>query len=433
MSSSTTQPTQQNGSPEAASDNLTSFQRELQKKIRNKQKKINLIVDLEKKIKKKEIVANEEQLEKIQSKPALEAEIAEVKSYLDLYNASLAEQVEEEKKLQKQRAKDVANARKAVVTTVANMIAVTTLLDNGQTIPEDLKAGVEHFSECISKLQARSQGEVHWRQERDCFICCWTKLAQGSQDTVPHTDITFEELNTGVSELISSGGFPETITGAVKPKSGRQRKGKQYREKSQPPAEEEAQAEPEQVNELEEPVQPEPIIGAPEEPADEVEAEQAEEVAEEAEAEPEQEAAQEAEEPVEETKEGEAADEKAEGEANVIRGQGKQRGRGERRPRGEFRGRGERGRGGPRGEFRGRGERGRGNRGGFINRNEDADGFTIIKDGSDDRGRGRGRGGPRGRGEYRGRGQRGEHRGNTEIGTRGQRGGAVETPAAASE
>lgn len=430
MSSSTTQPKQQNGAPEAVNDNLTSFQRELQKKIRNKQKKLNLIIDLEKKIKKKEIVANEEQLEKIQSKPAIEAEMAEVKSYLDLYNSSQAELVEEEKKLQKQRAKDVSNARKAVVTTIANMIAISTLLENGQTIPEELKAGVEHFSECISKFQARGQGDFHWRQERDCFIGCWTKLAQGSQDTVPHTDITFEELNTGVSELISSGGFPEVIAGTVKPKSGRQRKGKQYREKSQPPAEEEAQAEPEQPVQEEVQAQPEPEVTAQEEEEPAVEAEQPEEAA--AEAEPEQEALQEGDEPEEEAKE-EAGEEKGDGEANVIRGQGKQRGRGERRGRGEYRGRGERGRGG-RGEFRGRGERGRGGRGGFHNRNEDADGFTIIKDSSDDRGRGRGRGGPRGRGEYRGRGQRGErgeHRGAQEIGTRGQRSGPVETPVAA--
>jgi hypothetical protein len=192
----------------------------------------------------------------------------------------------------------VSNARKAVVTTVANMIAISTLIENGQTIPEELKAGVEHFSECISKFQARGQGDFHWRQERDCFIGCWYKLAQGSKDTVPQTEITFEELNTGVSELISSGGFPEVISGAVKPKSGRQRKGKQYREKSQPPAEDEVQAEPEQVAQEEVQAQPEPEEQAAEE--EPVEAEQPEEQAAEVEVEPEQEAEREADEPAEE-------------------------------------------------------------------------------------------------------------------------------------
>lgn len=134
MSSSTTQKkVQENGSPEMVDENqnISSFQRELQKKIRNKQKKLDRILDLEKKVKKKEIIANEEQLEKIQSKTVIEAEIAEVKSYLDLYAASQNEQVESDKKLQKQHAKEISNARKATVTVIANMITMTSLLENG--------------------------------------------------------------------------------------------------------------------------------------------------------------------------------------------------------------------------------------------------------------------------------------------------------------
>lgn len=83
MSSSTTQKVQPNGAEAEAQ--LSKFHNEMTKKIRNKQKKLDRIIDLEKKVKKKEISPNEEQLEKIQSRPSVEAEIAEVKSYLDMY------------------------------------------------------------------------------------------------------------------------------------------------------------------------------------------------------------------------------------------------------------------------------------------------------------------------------------------------------------
>ena len=62
MSSSTTQ-----NKPSAAanglatSDEVNNFQRELQKKIRNKQKKLEKINELETKVKSKEIQANDEQ------------------------------------------------------------------------------------------------------------------------------------------------------------------------------------------------------------------------------------------------------------------------------------------------------------------------------------------------------------------------------------
>jgi len=108
---------------------------------------------------------------------------------------------------------------------------------------------------------------------------------------------------------------------------------------------------------------------------------------------------------------------------------------------GEFRGRGE-GRG--RGEWRGRGERGRGGRGRGGNGNVDNEGFEMVTNDDNKRGRGRGgRGrGDRGRGDRpwtargndgegrgRGRGGDGEFRGGRggERGTRGDRGGRPQT------
>ena len=94
MSDSTTQQMKSNkvaanGAPsDATLDMLSPFEREMQKKIRNKVKKLEKIQELETKIKRKEIIANEEQLGKVAGKAAVKAEIDDVKSYLTLFKES---------------------------------------------------------------------------------------------------------------------------------------------------------------------------------------------------------------------------------------------------------------------------------------------------------------------------------------------------------
>lgn len=409
----------------------TLFHRELQKKLRNKQKKLDKIQELEDKIKRSEINASNEQLEKINSKTAIEAEIAEVKQYLDLYQESLKEQKEAENKKLKQHQKDIQSAKKSVAITIANMISVASLLENEQTIPEDIEEGVKFFSELLNKLQGREAGQFHWRQERDSLINQWTKLASGSNDTVPHTDVSYGDLAQNVSEQISSGTYPEILEGHAKPKSGRQRKSKQNKDREQPV--EEAQPAAEEVPETQ-PEEPEQAEVAQEEPeTNEAEAPVEDEAQEEAPVEEEeaQEEAEEHDEAVEEVEteepaaqEGEQEAETAPAEENketktestVKRGENRQRGeRGDRRRGGETRGRGEfRGRGENRGrgERRGRGEnRGRGNnntrgRGGFP-RNQDDDGFIIVGQEANTNRGGRGRGNFRGERGGNGRGGRG--------------------------
>lgn len=64
---------------------LSAFEIELKKKIRNKTKKLEQITELEQKVKKGEIVPNQEQLIKIASKTATELEINDVNQYLAMF------------------------------------------------------------------------------------------------------------------------------------------------------------------------------------------------------------------------------------------------------------------------------------------------------------------------------------------------------------
>jgi len=131
MSSSTTHTKSAAKSASESPESVNVFQRELQKKIRNKQKKLDQINELEQKIKAKVITAKEEQLSKIAAKSAIEAEIAEVKTYLDLYNSTLTESLEKEKKQLKQHQREMNQAKKATVTAVANMMTMHTFVSCG--------------------------------------------------------------------------------------------------------------------------------------------------------------------------------------------------------------------------------------------------------------------------------------------------------------
>ena len=64
-------------------------------------KKLEKITDLEKKVKKGEIKANEEQLDKIAGKASVQAEIDEVNSYMTIYTQSTSNKAESESKLKK--------------------------------------------------------------------------------------------------------------------------------------------------------------------------------------------------------------------------------------------------------------------------------------------------------------------------------------------
>jgi len=112
-------------------DLLSKFEKDLLKKVRNKQKKIKEIEELEKKVKKKEIVANTEQQEKISNKKNIQAEIEEVNAYAKLYAESTKGQAASEAKLQKQFAKDLVKAQTNSVRTFANMLTIHMIKQSG--------------------------------------------------------------------------------------------------------------------------------------------------------------------------------------------------------------------------------------------------------------------------------------------------------------
>lgn len=425
-----------------------AFETELVKKIRNKTKKLDQISDLEKKNKKGEIKANEEQMKKIQGKDGVKLEIDEIQTYLNLYKEHAAKQAQKDKQVANQHKKEMDSVKKQVVSTCANLLTMYAISEAGAKLSDEMEDGAKPFFDSLNNLLDKDQRELRWREGRDRLLKQMIKLVNAGNDTIEGTEMTYHELCSGMQEAISSKTFDEKIK----------------RDKQQQAA---AVEEVEEEEEVVEPTAAVEVVAVQEEPKKDEAAE--EEPVKEADV-----AVEEKKEPAEEEKKGEKdnnqrrrnrrnnrGDKDGENTGEIKREEGDNRGGdGERRGGDrENRGRGER-RGGNRGDNRGnRGDRG-GNRGDnrgrrpytAQNRNGiDDEGFETIKADNDRdnkrggyrgdrrgrggnwRGRGdgnwRGKDGEEGRGNFRGdrrgRGERGERRG----GKRGDDGENKEAPA----
>lgn len=401
MKASTTQP-KSNQKEEtkilsSENSNMTPFEVEITKKIRNKEKKLREINDLRDKAKAKDFKPTDQQKEKIAARQEVEEEIKGFKTQLSNFTSST-------KEMKKHHQQELNKAKDQAVATVVNILTLATLTQCGHEMPEDIEEGVQVFSNSLNKLQCIDQESINWRKEREVFIKSLQKLVKGQSSTIQGTDISFSDLQEKAVEAIASSSYPDVI------------KRPQAAKVEEPVVEEAVVEEPEEVVEelpVEEPVKaesPEPVVEVKEEaPAKEATAVVEEENKDTA---------------VEETKEEKVAP------ANGERERG---GRGRaRRERGEWRG-------GERGEYRGNrgGDRGdrRGGRGRRPNTAVDTEKEFVVVGEEKTRGRGRGRGGyrARGDGEYRGnfRGARGDrggdreggYRGGGERGFRGRRGG----------
>ena len=60
-------------------------------------------------------------------------------------------------------------------------------------------------------MVGKGEGPLNWRKERDVFVKACIKLTTSSKEVIEHTDISYEDLNSGVSESISSNDYPEML------------------------------------------------------------------------------------------------------------------------------------------------------------------------------------------------------------------------------
>lgn len=60
-------------------------------------------------------------------------------------------------------------------------------------------------------MTLRTEPQSNWRQQREYFIKCYTKLCSSSTDVVEGSEITFNDLANEISEQLTSSVYPEVI------------------------------------------------------------------------------------------------------------------------------------------------------------------------------------------------------------------------------
>lgn len=162
--------------PECHADEMA-----LRKIIRNKNKKLNNIAELEQKVEANpDLELNEEQKGKIAAKKALRKEIDDViKQIKDFQKKQAVIDAEFESK-----SKDaIANAVKNAVQCVANMVVLSTIAnENSESIPEGLRAGVDAFNVELKKAlnTANPHADFEWKSALASFSNTVMEIQSGA-------------------------------------------------------------------------------------------------------------------------------------------------------------------------------------------------------------------------------------------------------------
>lgn len=131
---------------EAPLSELSPFEQNLKKQIRNRKKKLDQIDELVQKMKKEKFELNEAQKAKVAQKEPLLAQIKEIEEYLTIYEQDKKEQLRKEKDLAKKHAKEVRQAREQTVRQLGELLCMSTIGEFTQykDIPAELKDGLQY-------------------------------------------------------------------------------------------------------------------------------------------------------------------------------------------------------------------------------------------------------------------------------------------------
>ena len=117
---------------EENTDGKHPFERELFKKIRNNEKKLKDIKELEEKVKTNpEFHANEEQKKKMARRETLEREIGEMNHYVEMFRGCMKEDDKNKKDQQGRHQQDLQKAKRWTVRVTTNLITLHALKECG--------------------------------------------------------------------------------------------------------------------------------------------------------------------------------------------------------------------------------------------------------------------------------------------------------------
>ena len=147
------------------------------------------------------------------SKGRVEAEYSDVRAQAGAY---LDQKRQQEKRLKK----DLDTAKRQAVRTVANVIALSTILQKGHSLPgedsDKVAQSVEHFTRGLSQFMNKDGGTYAWAEELESVTASWNKLVLGYKDAIPGSEMSFKDLNIALPEMLNDKVLPAEIYAAKK-------------------------------------------------------------------------------------------------------------------------------------------------------------------------------------------------------------------------
>ena len=189
----------------------------LYKKLRNNQKKITKIDEVESKIKSKEIQPTQDQIDMVQRKPTIKAEMDEVLGYLNIYKESFPENPAFSAASKKKAEAPVAEPAK-VEPVAAPVVDVSKVVEDALSLVADavifgqlslkgssLSGSNNNINDALSHLQCNwnslLNGSGTWQSAKSTFVDTFSRLINKSATQVAHSSKSFSEINAFIATL----------------------------------------------------------------------------------------------------------------------------------------------------------------------------------------------------------------------------------------
>jgi uncharacterized glyoxalase superfamily metalloenzyme YdcJ len=198
------------------------FVNALYKRLRNAQKKLTKIDEVDTKIKAKEIQPTQEQIEMVQRKPAIKAEMDEVLGYLNIYKESFPENSAFATADKKKKTDAVAEPAKVeavaapvvdvskVVEDTLSLVADAAIFGNLSARGTALSGSNNNINDALAHLHSAWNNLTHgngtWQSARSNFVDTFTRLVNRSATQVAHSSKSFSDINTFVAALSAAEG-----------------------------------------------------------------------------------------------------------------------------------------------------------------------------------------------------------------------------------
>ena len=193
------------------------FVNALYKRLRNCQKKVTKIDEVESKIKSKEIQPTQEQIDMVQRKPTIKVEMDEVLGYLNIYKESFPENPAFSAASKKKTDAPVAEAAK-VEPVAAPVIDVSKVVEDALSLVADavifghhsikgvsLSGSNNNINDALSHLQHTWNSLLHgsgtWQSAKSTFVDTFARLVSKSGTQVAHSSKSFSDINAFFATL----------------------------------------------------------------------------------------------------------------------------------------------------------------------------------------------------------------------------------------